>query len=45
MRALAQIARYKTDAQWQKALDLIAEQADPELWSGEAERSAAARQK
>lgn len=35
MRALAQIARYKSDAQWQKALDLIAEQADPVLWSGE----------
>lgn len=35
MRALAQIARYKSDQQWQQALDLIDDQADPVLWSGE----------
>ena len=37
MRALAEIARYKNDKQWQPALDLINDQADPVLWSGEAD--------
>lgn len=35
IRSLAEIARYKRDNQWQQALDLINEQTDPVLWSGE----------
>lgn len=35
MRTLAEIARYKSNNQWQQALDLIGEQTDPVLWSGE----------
>lgn len=35
MRALAEIARYKSNNQWQQALDLIGEHSDPVLWSGD----------
>ncbi len=37
MRALAEIARYKSNNQWQQALDLIGEHTDAVLWSGDDE--------